>query len=277
MRPGRGGTWCLLARLRTPGGCAGSRVPGTPTPGARCGAPGPPSPPCPPHLARERRRCPRALRAPAPPGAPAEVWVSGPAERPACRLGYPPRGQEVGHAGPEADEQGFAGLPSPARGERGPGWGDSRGRCPCGPSGPGRVYTPCVRVAGVGALKVPGACVRGGAGRGGGCGGTVGGVSLFGGAVHAPEPDPPESAGTRVSSLDVDPTPTFRAARLSRNRVLPSPCGSSLCVLWGLAWLLPVRVFALWSERKPSAGWVGDGGEWRRWVSSRCAGPTKCL
>ena len=110
-------------------------------------------------------------------------------ERPACRLGYPPRGQEVGHAGPEDDEQGFAGLPSPASGERGPGWGDSRGRCPCGPSGPGRVCTRSVRVVGVGAVKVPGACVRGGPGVGG-CGGTVGVCLCLGELSTRPSPTP---------------------------------------------------------------------------------------
>lgn len=144
----------------------------------------------------------------------------GTAESPACALGCLPRGQEPGHAGPEPEEQGFAGLAlSPTQwGRGGPRWGDLGGEVLVGRAVPGAHTHTLAGFPETGALWIP---LRGPGG---------------GGAVRRVPGSLASWPSTRIGvhlgdpPLAWPPSPKIAAAHLSRKPALPSPCGSSLSV-----------------------------------------------
>ena len=185
-------------------------------------------------------------------------WVHGTAERPACALGCLPRGRELGHAGPEAEEQGCAGLCWATVDTQ---WGKV--------GLDGVTVVDEVLVGGA----VPGAHAhpppRSGFPRWAPWGPVPG--TLFGDLT----------ANTRVRGhvgepplVRPRPRRSIGAARVSWDRTLPSPCGSFLPPCLSLRVSVSFvalrgsclrfegpRGLCLWSERNPSGGWqpVEDG------------------
>lgn len=206
----------------------------------------------------------------------------GTAESPACALGCLPRGQEPGHAGPEPEEQGFAGLAlSPTQwGRGGPRWGDLGGEVLVGRAVPGAHTHTLAGFPETGALWIP---LRGPGGGGERCGACRG---LWRAGL------PPELGFTWV-------TLPWRGPRPRRSRQLTS-LGSRPCLPHAghLSPSLPVGLsvsvsvsfvvsrgsclhldgarglgFLVGTE---PLGKLADGGEWRGWASSRAGRAAHC-